>query len=192
MWLLTARSSSRIWSELHETAFRRLGGSPRTVVLDNLKEGVLKADVYDPTLNPLYRDVLAHYGVVALPARIRDPNRKGKVESAIGFAQKRLRGMRFESLEEAQAYVDRWTDALGRHAHPRDDEAAGRCCLRTPTNGPLLQTLPLEPFRYYEYGTRTVHLDGCVEVAAAYYSTPPEWLSQRVQRAMGYQRMSAS
>src|SRR5215469_6453403 len=59
--LLTLRSSSRIWAELHEKAFRRLGGSTRIVVLDNLKEGVLVPDIYDPTLNPLYRDVLAHY-----------------------------------------------------------------------------------------------------------------------------------
>ena len=51
--LLTFRSSSRIWAELHETAFRRLGGCPRLVVLDNLREGVLAADIYDPTLNPL-------------------------------------------------------------------------------------------------------------------------------------------
>jgi transposase len=56
--LLTFRSSSRIWAELHERAFRRLGGATRVVVLDNLREGVLVPDVYDPTLNPLYRDVL--------------------------------------------------------------------------------------------------------------------------------------
>ncbi len=79
--LLTFRSSSRIWAELHEKAFRRLGGSTRVVVLDNLREGVLVSDIYDPTLNPLYRDVLAHYGVIALPCRIKDPDRKGKVES---------------------------------------------------------------------------------------------------------------
>ena len=77
--LLTFRSSSRIWAELHEAAFRRLGGSVRVVVLDNLKEGVLKPDVYDPALNPLYRDVLAHYGAVALPCRIKDPDRKAYV-----------------------------------------------------------------------------------------------------------------
>jgi transposase len=74
--LLTFRSSSRIWAELHEKAFRRLGGSTRVVVLDNLKEGVLVPDIYDPTLNPLYQDVLTHYGAVALPCRIKDPDRK--------------------------------------------------------------------------------------------------------------------
>jgi len=86
--LLTFRSSSRIWAELHEQAFRRLGGAPQIVVLDNLAEGVLKADVYDPTLNPLYRDVLAHYGVTAVPCRVGDPDRKGKVESGVGHAQR--------------------------------------------------------------------------------------------------------
>ena len=107
--LLTFQSSSRIWAELHEKAFCRLGGTPRVVVLDNLKEGVHTPDFYHPTLNPLYRAVLAHYGVVPLPCRIQDPDRKGKVESGVGHAQKTpLKGKRFESLEEAQAYLARW------------------------------------------------------------------------------------
>ena len=53
--LLVRRSSAQVWAELHERAFRRLGGTVRVVVLDNLKEGVLTPDIYDPTLNPLYR-----------------------------------------------------------------------------------------------------------------------------------------
>ena len=66
-------------AELHEQAFRRLGGACRTVVLDNLSEGVLKPDIYDPALNPLYRDMLTHYGAVALPCRVADPDRKAYV-----------------------------------------------------------------------------------------------------------------
>src|SRR3990170_5318623 len=81
--LLVFRSSSQVWAELHEKAFRRRGGSPRVVVLDNLREGVLAADIYDPTLNPLYEHVLLHYGVVAMPCRVKDPDRKGKVESGV-------------------------------------------------------------------------------------------------------------
>jgi transposase len=49
--LLTFRSSSRIWAELHERAFRRLGGATR--IVDNLREGALVPDIYDPALNPL-------------------------------------------------------------------------------------------------------------------------------------------
>ena len=48
---------------------------------------------------------------------------------------------------------------------------------------PRLLPLPLEPFRYYQYGERIVHLDGCVEVEAAYYGAPPGWIGRvlRVQ-----------
>ena len=57
-------------------------------MLDNLREGVVTPDTYDPVLNPLYRDVLGHYGVVALPRCVRDPDRKGKVEAGVGHGQK--------------------------------------------------------------------------------------------------------
>src|SRR3954447_10151164 len=109
--LLVFQSSSQIWAELHEKAFRRLGGTTRTIVLDNLREGVLSPDIYDATINPLYRDVLKHYGTVPLPCRVADPDRKGKVESGVGHAQKTpLKGLRFETLEEAQTYLDHWEE----------------------------------------------------------------------------------
>jgi transposase len=178
--LLVWRSSARIWAELHEKSFRRLGGCPRVVVLDNLKEGVLLPDIHDPTVNPLYRDVLAHYGVVALPCRVQDPDRKGKVESGIGHTQKTpLKGMRFESLEEAQAYLDRWEE---RWADTRIHGTTKRqVAAMFAEEKPHLLPLPLEPFRYYQYGERVVHLDGCVEVEAAYYSLPPGWIGRPVK-----------
>ena len=178
--LLVFRSSSQIWAELHEKAFRRLTGVTRVVVLDNLREGVLTPDIYDPTLNPLYRDVLQHYGAVALPCRVADPDRKGKVESGVGHAQKTpLKGLRFESLEEAQTYLDHW------EAHWADTRIHGttkrQVAVMFAEERPALLPLPLEPFRYYHYGERTVHLDGCVEVEAAYYGAPPGWIGRRVQ-----------
>jgi transposase len=178
--LLVFRSSSQIWAELHEKAFRRLTGATRVVVLDNLREGVLTPDIYDPTLNPLYRDVLQHYGAVPLPCRVADPDRKGKVESGVGHAQKTpLKGLRFESLEEAQAYLDdwetRWADTR-IHGTTKRQVAA-----MFSEEKPALIPLPVEPFRYYQYGERTVHLDGCVEVEAAYYGAPPGWIGRRVQ-----------
>ena len=177
---LVFRSSVQIWAELHEKAFRRLGGSTRIVILDNLREGVLAPDFYDPSLNPLYRDLLQHYGSVALPCRVRDPDRKGKVESGVAHAQKTpLKGQRFESLEEAQAYLDQWEE---RWADTRIHGTTKRqVAAMFAEERPLLLPLPLEPFRYYQYGERTVHLDGCVEVEAAYYSAPPGWIGRRVQ-----------
>ena len=46
---------------------------------------------------------------------------------------------------------------------------------------PSLLPLPVEPFRYYQYGDRVVHLDGCVEVEAAYYGLPPGWIGRTVK-----------
>ena len=178
--LLVFKSSSRVWAELHEKAFRRLGGSPRVVVLDNLREGVLSPDFYDPRLNPLYRDVLAHYGVTALPCKVRDPDRKGKVESGVNHAQMTpLKGKKFESLEEAQAYLDHWEERWAdKRIHGRTKRQVAAMFAEEK---PFLQALPLEPFRYYQYGERTVHLDGCVEVDAAYYGAPPGWIGRQVQ-----------
>lgn len=178
--LLTFQSSARIWAELHEQAFRRLGGSIRIVVPDNLREGVLKPDIYDPTLNPLYRDLLAHYGAVALPCRVGHADRKGKVESGVGHAQKTpLKGLRFESIAEAQTYLDRWEE---RWADTRIHGTTKRqVAVMFAEERPALQPLPSEPFRYYQHGERTVHLDGCVEVAAAYYSAPPGWIGRSVR-----------
>jgi len=178
--LLCFRSSSRIWAELHEKAFRRLGGCMRVVVLDNLREGVLVPDIYDPTLNPLYRDVLTHYGSVALPCRIQDPDRKGKVERSVGHAKNTpLKGKRFESLEEAQAYLDRWeTSCADTRIHGTTKRQVAAMFAEEK---PFLLPLPLEPFRYYQHGQRVVHLDGCVEVEAAYYGLPPGWIGRLVR-----------
>ena len=177
--LIAWKSGTQVWAQLHEEAFRRLGGATRVVVLDNLREGVIAPDIYDPTINPLYRDVLKHYGVVALPCRVRDPDRKGKVESGVGHAQKTpLRGRKFESIEEAQAYLDHW------ESHWADTRIHGtmkrQVAAMFAEERPALLPLPVQPFRYYKYGERTVHLDGCIEVEAAYYSAPPGWIGKRV------------
>lgn len=178
--LLTFHSSTRIWAELHEQAFRRLGGVTRTVVLDNLGEGVLKPDIYDPVLNPLYRDVLAHYGAVALPCRVADPDRKGKVERGVGHAKNTpLKGLRFESLEEAQSYLDRWeTNWADTRIHGTTKRQVAAMFTEEK---PALLPLPLEPFRHYQFGDRRVNIDGCVEVEAAYYSAPPGWIGRSVK-----------
>jgi transposase len=178
--LLTFKSSTRTWCELHETAWRRFGGVVRVVVLDNLREGVLKPDIWDPDINPLYRDLLTHYGTVALPCRVRDPDRKGKVEASVGHAKKTpLRGQRFESLAEAQQYLDHWEE---RWADKRIHGTTKRqVATMFAEEKPALQPLPIEPFRYYQHGERTVHLDGCVEVEAAYYSAPPGWIGKQLR-----------
>jgi len=105
---------------------------------------------------------------------------KGKVESGVGHAQKTpLKGLRFESAEEAQAYLDHWEE---RWADTRIHGTTKRqVAAMFAEEKPALLPLPVEPFRYYQYGERTVHLDGCVEVEAAYYGAPPGWIGRHVQ-----------
>jgi hypothetical protein len=101
------------------------------------------------------------------------------VESGVGHAQKTpLKGLRFESLEEAQAYLDEWE---ARWADTRIHGTTKRqVAAMFAEEKPALIPLPIEPFRFYQYGRRAVHLDGCVEVEAAYYSAPPGWIGRRV------------
>ena len=87
--------------------------------------------------------------------------------------------MRFESLEETHAYLDRW------EARWADTRIHGTTKRQVATmfaeEKPSLKPLPIEPFRYYQYGERVVHLDGCVEVEAAYYGLPPGWIGRQVK-----------
>jgi len=86
--------------------------------------------------------------------------------------------MRFESPQEAQAYLDHWE---ARWADTRIHGTTKRqVAAMFAEERPALLPLPVEPFRYYQYGERTVHLDGCVEVDAAYYSVPPGWIGKLV------------
>src|ERR1700735_3658023 len=152
--LLVFRSSSQVWAELHEKAFRRLTGVTRVVVLDNLREGVLTPDIYDPALNPLYRDMLRHYGAVPLPCRVRHPDRKGKVESAVGHATTTpLKGLRFESLQAAQDHLDQWE---ARWADTRIHGTTKRqVAAMFAEERPALLPLPIEPFHYSLSGGRS-------------------------------------
>jgi len=90
-------------------------------------------------------DVLAHYGVVALLCRARNPDRKGKVEAGVAHAQKTpLKGLRFEKLEQAQAYLDRWE---ARWADTRiHDTTKRQVAVMFAEEKPNLGELPLERF----------------------------------------------
>lgn len=108
-------------------------------------------DIYDPGLNPLYRDVLAHYGVTALPCKVRETDRKGKVEASVAHAQKTpLKGKKFESLEEAQAYLDHWEECWADkriHGRTKRQVAAMFAEEKPPSAGVAAGAVPLLPVR---------------------------------------------
>ena len=166
------KSGQQVWAELHEQAWRYFGGSTRYVVLDNLKEGVLKPDLYEPELNAVYAATLAHYGVVADPARVRDPNRKGSVENAIQHTQATaLKGRRFESIEEQNAFLEHWE---GRWAASRIHGSARRQVQAMfEEERPHLRPLPMQAMEYFDEATRTVCDDSCVRVDHSSYAARP-------------------
>ena len=166
------KSSSETWARLHEEAFRYFGGCPQYVVLDNLKEGVIKPDIFEPELNRVYAAMLAHYGVVADPARIRDPNRKGTVESAIQHTQATaLKGRRFELIEAQNAYLAHWEENwAAKRIHGRAKRQVEEMFQEERRH---LRPLPIEGFRYFTEGSRTVLDDTTVQVDGAWYAARP-------------------
>jgi transposase len=173
------KSSKEMWTRLHEEAFRYFGGCPQYVVLDNLKEGVIKPDIYEPELNPLYASVLEHYGVVADPARVRDPDRKGTVENAIQHTQNTaLKGRSFESIEQQNEWLMHWEEHwASQRIHGRSKRQVEEMFQEEK---PYLKELPLTSFRYFNQETRTVWDDGNIQVGKSYYSALPAPLYQKV------------
>lgn len=84
------RQDSPTWMDCHLRAFRFFQGCVKTIVLDNLKDGVLKPDRYDPTLNPSYAELERHFGFVADPAKVRMARHKGKVERQVPVVRQQL------------------------------------------------------------------------------------------------------
>ena len=166
------KSSQQVWAQLHEQAFRYFGGCPQYVVLDNLKEGVLKPDFYEPELNPVYAAMLEHYGVVADPARVRDPNRKGTVEHAIGHTQATaLKGKRFESIEAQNEHLEHWeTNWASKRIHGTERQQVQAMF---EAERPHLKPLPLLGMQYFTQGVRTVCDDSCVRVDHSSYAARP-------------------
>jgi len=174
------KTSQEIWAKLHEEAFRAFGGCPQYVVLDNLKEGVIKPDIYEPVLNVVYASMLAHYGAVAQPCRVRDPDRKGTVENAIQHTQgTALKGRKFETIEKQNEWLAHWEERWAAlRIHGRKKRQVMEMFLEERLH---LLKLPVEGFRYFTQEERTVDDAGCVQVKGSYYPALPAALFSKVK-----------
>jgi transposase len=163
-----------------ENAFYHFGGLPHAIVLDNLKAAVEAPDWYDPELNPKLRAFADHYGLAILPTRPRTPRHKGKIESGIGYVKgNALKGRTFPSLEEENRHLLAWETAVAdQRLHGTIRQQVGT--FFATVERPALRPLPVERFPFFHEAQRSVHRDGHVEVAKAYYSVPPEYLGRRV------------
>jgi transposase len=165
---------------LHEHAFRALGGVVQVVRHDNLKAAVVRACLFDPTVHPIYAAFAAHWGFTPLPTRPRHPQENGKQERSGGYVKDNaLKGHRFSSLAEQNAHLQKWNRTIARlriHGTTRQQVWSHYLATDRPALGPLAP----EPFTLFQCGTRTVHPDGHVEVAGAFYPVPAHLLGARV------------
>ena len=172
------KTGQDVWARLHEEAFRSFGGCPQYIVLDNLKEGVITPDLYEPKLNPVYAAMLDYYGVVADTCRVRDPNRKGTVENAIQHTQNALKGRQFPSIDAQNDHLRHWEQNwASTRIHGRKKRQVMEMFLEEK---PHLKPLPVEGFRPFKQGVRMVDDSGCVQIDGAYYAALPAALHSQV------------
>jgi transposase len=163
-----------------ENAFQHFGGVPKTLVIDNLKAAVQKADWYDPEIHPRLQSFAAHYGTVFLPTKPYTPQHKGKVEGGVKYVKSNaLAGRTFGSLDEQNAFLLDWERSVADTRIHGTTKRQVRTQFEEIERETLLP-LPVDRFPFFHEARRAVHRDGHVEVDKAYYSVPPEYVTRRV------------
>jgi len=162
------------WIASHQRCFEFLGGVPELVVPDNLRAGVNRAHRYEPDINPTYQDMAEHYGVAVLPARVRRPRDKAKVEAGVLVVERwilaRLRHRTFFSLAELNAALRGLLEKLNNRPFRKLPGSRREHFERL--DRPALRPLPAEPYVYAEWKKARVHIDYHVAVDGHYYSVP--------------------
>jgi transposase len=170
------------WIRAHTDMFRFFGGVSRLVVPDNCKTGVVKADYYDPALNPDYARLADHYGFVIVPARPLAPRDKGSAENTVKIIQTwvvaYLRDQVFFSLAELnQAVRDR---VVALNAQPFQGLDYCRDDLFTADEADALQPLPATEYEFAAWKSAKVGVDYCVQVERQRYSVPYRLIGRQV------------
>ena len=170
------------WIGAHVNALDFLGGVPKAAVPDNLKTGITKPSRYEPGVNKTYQELADHYGFVVLPARVRKPRDKAKVEAAVGIVSRfvlgKLRNQRFFSLVELNEAVRDCVTEINAKVMKRLQRS--RNDLFASLDQPALKALPGERYQYAEWKRCTVAPDYHVEVEDHYYSVPFALLRESV------------
>ena len=178
----TWTQSSADWIASHIRCFEFLGAAPALLVPDNLKSAVTKACRYAPVLNATYEDLADHYGVAIIPARVRRPKDKAKVENAVLLVERwilaRLRDYTFFSLRELNAAIAALLTEL--NTKPFKQLPGCRKELFEQLDRPAMQALPAVRYTYAEWKRARVHIDYHVEVLGHYYSVPYQLVQQEL------------
>jgi transposase len=174
------RQSTESFIRCIENSLRYFGGSVKTLVIDNLRAAVTKADWYEPEIHPKLRSFCEHYGLVVLPTRPYTPRHKGKVESGVKYVKRNaLKARRFDSLEAQNEFLLHWeTSVADTRIHGTTKQQVSK--LFETVERAALSPLPIERFAFFREGEHTVHRDGHVQVDGAYYSVPTEYFRRKV------------
>ena len=179
----TAAEDLRSFIGAHCRAFEFFGGVPDVLVPDNTKAGVTRPCRYEPDLNPTYLDLAEHYSAVVIPARVRKPRDKAKVESAVGVVERRvlapLRNRTFFSLAELNAALRELTRKLNDRPFQKID--GSRRSLFEELDRPALKPLPARRYEFAEWGKARVNIDYHIEVDHNYYSVPHQLVHKEVE-----------
>ena len=179
--LAGANLASFLLAHVHMLDF--FGGSPKVIVPDNLKDAVRLASFYEPDLNPSYQDLARHYDLAILPARVRKPRDKAKVESAVLQVERQvmapLRNRTFFSLAEANAAFCEQLAIL--NARPFQKMTGSRLSLFESLDRPALGPLPLRPYEFAAWKRARVNIDYHVQVDGAFYLVPYQLARREVE-----------
>lgn len=175
--------SLRDWIGAHVRAFGFFDGVPEVVVPDNLRSGVSKACRYEPDINPTYHAMAAHYGCAVIPARVRRPKDKAKVEAGVQLVERwilaALRNRTFTSLTELNEAI---RELLVRLNDRRFQKLPGsRRTMFETVDLPALLPPPAAPFVFEEWSYATVGIDYHIEVDGHYYSVPSALARKKVE-----------
>jgi hypothetical protein len=165
------RMDQLAWHHAHNEAFRRLGGVPAVVRIDNLKTGIAAGAGPWGRVNPAYRSYARCVGFHVDACLPRCPEDKGEVESKVGAVRRRLRLVGpYPSLAALQGDSD---EQLARWDRRRTCPATGLTVQDSWLQEQrLLRPLPLLPEVFDVAVTRDVQRDCTVNFEGRAYSVP--------------------
>jgi transposase len=116
----------------------------------------------------------SHYGCAIIPARIKSPKDKAKVETRVKIVEQwilaKLRNITFFSLTELNKTIRNLLEELNNR--PFQKMEGTRRSMFEDLDKPALKPLPLEPYTYAEWKKTKPHIDYHIEVKGFYYSVP--------------------
>ena len=170
------------WTASHVRAFGFLGAVPHCLVPDNLLSGITKTCRYEPEVNATYAALAEHYGTAIIPARVRHPKDKPKVEGGVLIAQRfilaALRNRTFFTLAEANAAIRGRLILLNN----RQFRKLPGCRLSrfAEIDQPAMLPLPETAYEYVQFKKARVHIDYHVELDGHFYSVPHRLVKEQV------------